>query len=467
MNIPKVKFGMRKFLYIFLLAALVRVLFFSVTAMQGTGEFSALLPRFDGYYEISQNLLKGNGFSWSVSPPFIPNSVRTPLYPLFISALIFIFKTPFAVLVAQIIAGSLIPLLAFRIAKQLIDSERIATAAAIFLSLEPLTVLLSLTLLTETLFTVLFLAGITCFLDYLRQPEEKMLAYSSLLLACGTLTKPTTQYLPLLILMIVWWLYRTQWKTALRHSLIVGLCSLLILGPWSIRNLFHFGTPSLSVQPISNLYAYLIPSTIALEEGIGFSKAQEEFNRGVGGIKNIEDITLANAKIYKKRFPSLLLAHPVGLLKSVGVTVFTFFTHDGYLDVLGRLHIDPKLRLERPAFTLLFESPKKAVSLVVSLSKSPALLIILGRILWALITIFFAIGVIKLIKTPEHRAKGVFILLLVAYFVFTTVAVGLAVNARFRVPVNALVFIFTVYGASGLLSSIQAFAHKYKKAEVL
>ena len=50
MNIPKVKFGMRKFLYIFLLAALVRVLFFSVTAMQGTGEFSALFPPFYRYY---------------------------------------------------------------------------------------------------------------------------------------------------------------------------------------------------------------------------------------------------------------------------------------------------------------------------------------------------------------------------------------------------------------------------------
>ncbi|HCB35627.1 MAG: hypothetical protein A2W52_01700 [Candidatus Taylorbacteria bacterium RIFCSPHIGHO2_02_49_25] len=457
----------RKLLLIFLLALTVRVLFFSLAAVSSGGTISELVPRFDGYIDITENLLAGNGFTQDGAPPFVPDSIRTPLYPFFLAGLIAVFGNHIAVIMVQMLVASFIPLLAYRIARQLLADERIATMTGVFLAVEPLTVHLSSTLQVETFFTLFFLGGLTVFLDYGKEPRTQTLIVVAFLFGLATLARPTIQYLPLLLIGAVFLLLRKDTAQAIRHSLVLVLVFGTVLSPWVIRNYLQFGNPALSVQSVSVPYAFLVPSAIALEEGIGFSKAQEEFNRGVGGIKNIEDITLANAKIYKKRFPSLLLAHPVGLLKSVGVTVFTFFTHDGYLDVLGRLHIDPKLRLERPAFTLLFESPKKAVSLVVSLSKSPALLIILGRILWALITIFFAIGVIKLIKTPEHRAKGVFILLLVAYFVFTTVAVGLAVNARFRVPVNALVFIFTVYGASGLLSSIQAFAHKYKKAEVL
>lgn len=453
----------RKLLLIFLLALTVRVLFFSVAAVSSNGTFSELIPRFDGYYEIAENLLQGNGFSRSTDPPFTPDSVRTPLYSLFLAGLDVLLKSYVVVIIAQMIIGSIIPLLACRVTKQLFLDTRLATFVGVFLSVEPLTVHLSSTFQVETFFTLLFLGGLTVSLDYWKEPRVRMLLYATVLFALATLARPTIQYFPLLLIFAIGFLHRANARVGIRHTLILLAVFLAILAPWNIRNYLRFGNPALSVQSVSVPYAFLVPSTIALEDRVGFSKAQQEFNEGIGGIKDVEDITLANANEYKKRLPGLLLAHPVGLMKSIGVTVLTFFTHDGYLDVLARLHLDPKLRLERPAFTLLFESPKEAVLLIASLATSPMLLVIVGRIFWVLVSLCFIIGAIRLLKNSEHRAKGVFVLLLVAYFVFTTVAVGLAVNARFRIPVNALVLALAAYGASGLFIWIKSHTRRDEK----
>src|SRR3989344_3477241 len=109
---------------IFLLAVVVRVLFFAVSYYVSDKEFASVFPRYDGYYEIAENLLAGNGFSREIQSPFLPDSVRTPLYPLFIAGLVYVFKSYYAVLVAQILLASLIPLLAYRIALQLLPQQK-------------------------------------------------------------------------------------------------------------------------------------------------------------------------------------------------------------------------------------------------------------------------------------------------------------------------------------------------------
>lgn len=441
----------RKLLLIFLCAVFIRTLFASTASLQSDGEFLAAFNRLDGYYEIAENLLAGNGFSLSDTPPIVPDSVRMPLYPLFLAGLVFIFKSYYAVLVGQIILGSSIALLAYRIAFQILARERFATIVALLLVLEPLSIYFSLTLISETFFTALFLAGITLFLDYWKNQHGRVLAYATGLLALATLVRPTTQFLPLLLILAVFFLAKGRAALAFRHSLIIAGVFLLVLTPWSIRNFMRFGNPALSVQYASVPYAYLIPSVLALEKNIGFEEAKQQFYDGEGGIGSIGDINLANAPFYKKRTAEILKEHPVGLLKSVGVTFLTFFTHDGYRDILRRFGLEPSIQLERPAFILLLESPQKARDFVRPLLASPALFVILGRIVWVLITLSFIAGAIHYLRSSENRAKGIFILLVILYFVLTTVAVGLSVNARFRFPVNALILIFAAYGAATLL----------------
>jgi 4-amino-4-deoxy-L-arabinose transferase-like glycosyltransferase len=357
----------KKLLALFFLAFILRVLFF-VLAISNAASPETYILRFDGYYDIARNILSGNGFSQDAVAPFEPDSIRTPLYPLFLAFFAMLFGVFDAAIIPQIVVGSCIPLLAYRIARQLMGSEYVALWTAALLAVEPLSITFSSTFQVETLFTALLLSGLTVFLAYLQTERVHVLAASMVLLGFAVLARPTVQFLPLILVGVILFQLRGNPRRALGHSILLICIGGAVVSPWLLRNYLQFGAVSLSVQSVSVPYAFLVPSAIALEKKQGFSKTQDEFNRGIGNIKDVEDITLANMGEYKKRLPGLLLAHPVGFMKSVGVTALTFFTHDGYLDVLARLHLDPKVRLERPAFITFMERPKEALVLVASLA---------------------------------------------------------------------------------------------------
>ena len=75
----------RKLLWVFLLALSARALFFACAVANSDGRFTQVFPRDDGYYEIAENLIAGNGFSKEIRSPFIPDSIRAPIYPLFLA----------------------------------------------------------------------------------------------------------------------------------------------------------------------------------------------------------------------------------------------------------------------------------------------------------------------------------------------------------------------------------------------
>lgn len=65
-----------------LLTALIRVLWIDVFPVDPVGSIDA-----EGFHLLAVNLLDGRGFTMGWAPPFCPNTVRTPLYPLFLAAI--------------------------------------------------------------------------------------------------------------------------------------------------------------------------------------------------------------------------------------------------------------------------------------------------------------------------------------------------------------------------------------------
>ena len=442
--------------WVFAFALFVQTVFFCIVFTRSNLNLLEAFSGFDGYYQISENLLSGNCFSRDITPPFLPDSVRTPLYPLFLAGFAVLFKSYWAALIVQLLLGSLIPVLGYRIAREITPQKWIAPIVAIALAIEPFSVHLSSTIRNETFFTVLFLSGVFFFLRYWRNEHWLTLAGSSLFFALATLVRPTTQYLPVLLVATIFCLSRRYITRAIRHSLLVGAVFLLVLAPWMIRNTLVFQNSALSVQYASVPFGYLIPSVISFEKKIGFEEAKREFYAGEGNLKSFEDINLTNATYYKNRAIAFLLSHPFGLMQSVGTTLLTFFTHDGNVEVLARIGIEPEVRLERPAFIMLMESPSQMLALLRTFLFSPMLFVVLGRLAWIVIFLCFCVGALASIRTPEQRGKGVFMLLLILYFALTTVAVGLSVNARFRYPVNALILTFAAYGAVSMIQKYTA-----------
>jgi len=428
-------------LFIFLLALTVRVYFLPFSLLRDQ-PFDPTNVAFDGYYWIANNILAGNGFSGSVQAPYVPDDIRMPLYPLLIAGILKIFGSTKALFVLQALIGSATAVLAWIVAKEFL-STRWSAAVGFAMALEPLGAYLTSTMLSETVFTAVFVLAIYFFLQYLKDKRLAILTLTIALLGVATLIRPTTQYVPIIMLAILFWNSSFLFNTRLVKEvcIVLGLF-IVILSPWIYRNYLVFGSTELNVQAASTLYAYFVPSTIALEKGISYEEAAKEFferehSQGIG------DVTLANASDYKQRAFAELRKHPKGLIESVLVTQYAFFTNDGLASVLSRRGI--AISFAHPPYAELITHPLKAMNFFWELAHGPGVIVILGRFFWIAVTLLAAAGAFLFWRQKGLLPQFVYIVALIAYFALTTSIIGPGVNGRLRVPVEPLIFIFAAF----------------------
>ena len=435
----------RAFLCIFLLAVFVRILLFSAVYEHENYNLYPSFPASDGYYTMAQNLLAGRGLSEKSSPPFSLSAHRTPLYPLFISGIVYLSESYWGVLVVQIILGGFIPVLGWLVTKRIFVSQKLATTTALILAAEPFSASLSSVLLTETLFTFLFLFAMIFFFSYLQNERYRNIILASIFLGLITLTRPTTLYLPaILIFFLLWrWGKRLSFRSGI-HLTTFLVFFFLVLSPWLYRNYRLFHVPIISTTSTQSLYFHLVPSAIALDNHIGLSEMESKF---LSDQKfTYDDIVPKNTRKFQTSAFEILKKHPYGLMQSLLITAVTFFTHDGYLEILNRLGFLTDLRIERPSIVALFESPQQTTALIQTLVRGPAAIIIVGRLIWIAITVSFFYGAFRYLRSRDRRPEGMIALICIAFFMLTTAIIGLGVYARFRVPVNTFILAFAVYG---------------------
>lgn len=422
-------------LAIFCLALAARVLLFAVDYHAAGFNLEQTIHGGDAYYEISANIVRGNGFSADVMPPYAPHPLRTPLYPYAIAAVLWIFGSYWVVLALQLVVGSLSPVLAMVIAQKLSGSSKIALVVGAVMALEPSQVLFSSIFFTETFFIFLFLLFVFLFLQYLERRSPHLLAASALCLGVATLTKPTPEFLPLILIPIVLWQFRNDIKRGVVHACIFAAIFLAVLSPWLYHNYKTFGVVGMSAQPAFNLMVYLAPSVVALEQNkpldLGVFLAQQHIDP--------TKITLANGNTYTKRAISIIKAHPIGLAIVTALSAVTFFTHDGVLTVLQYAGVSFGPTLSQPALVLLLHDPFSFVYKMATRAAGPEGIIIFFRLLNIFITIMFFVGVAWLWRKKRFSTPLAFAILLVLYFLLTTPINGLGVNARFRMPVEAVI----------------------------
>src|SRR3989338_2927486 len=117
---------------IVVLALAVRFVCFFIVVDANQGSVVGAVRADDGYFELAQNVLAGNGFSWSSSAPYEPNPLRTPGYVYFLAALLGTVGIAGAAIV-PLLLSALIPVLGMHIA----DSNRIGIVAGVILALDP------------------------------------------------------------------------------------------------------------------------------------------------------------------------------------------------------------------------------------------------------------------------------------------------------------------------------------------
>ncbi len=169
--------------------------------------------------------------------------------------------------------------LVYRIALELFANSTAALGAALLLAVEPLAIVYTSLLLTETLFTFLFVLFLFFFLRYLRSNATLPLVASAVVLAAATFVRPVTYYLPIVLLAGL--LVRTVWLSdrwpRLAQAAVFMLVCCLPLGAWQIRNYRVAEYPAFTASGDFNMYYHQAAWAVAHHDHKTLTDVQKEF----------------------------------------------------------------------------------------------------------------------------------------------------------------------------------------------
>ena len=221
-----------------------------------------------GYERLAINMEKGQGFSLSRQAPFTPDSIRTPLYPVFLLLIRRVLgPEPRVAAIVQSFVEGLTTMMTWWLAKQL-SGRRAGRSAALLYALNPSQVRYTGELLSETLLSALLALAVCALVRYfLAGRRPGWLALTTLSTALAVLCKPNVLYVPLIWLFVVAVAHVHHWRLGLWHATIVVLVTASILAPWIARNAIVFGRPFLSTVFEGNISRVSAPATMAYSRG--------------------------------------------------------------------------------------------------------------------------------------------------------------------------------------------------------
>jgi hypothetical protein len=218
------------------------------------------------YLAPARELMQGHGF---VSEPEVPQTIRTPVYPLLLIPFLALTNSPVPMVVLQHLLNVLLAAAIYLLVVTRLGSRFTAISAALIFALDTPTIHYANKLLSETAFTALLLVVFVLAL------RLRHFAINGLLCGVLVLLRPVA---------IVWWaalalyfvLQRVSWR---RVTAFIGLALVLPL-LWAARNGARTGVYTVSSITGTNLLFYRAAGTIAVDEGdefkTGLAKAQRE-----------------------------------------------------------------------------------------------------------------------------------------------------------------------------------------------
>jgi len=328
----------------------------------------------------------------------VPDHKRTPLYPLFITAFRCL-SLDAAVIVAAQIAISLFTILAaMEITEKLFENHRAAAWAGVLVAADAPSIVFAGTLLTESLFTMLFALGVLLSIEshVLRKPCY--LAASAVVLGLAVLYRPVALFFPAVLLTMYLVADRAPWQLRIgRAGLFLGLF-LLTLAPWIGRNYATFGRPFVSTIGDLNMLEYRAVAIYAKVQRVPLADAstllREQPESAFPGSKDEDPVVFSRhgAKVGRR----VILAHPW-------------------------IYLSNSLRA---ALSLLFAPLRSSIDLQLGLSERGSSLLYWGQTAGR--------GLIPLLLQNTSGPTLGLVLVVVIYFL--VVSAGPGAYARFRVP---------------------------------
>ncbi|OGY90553.1 MAG: hypothetical protein A3B30_02610 [Candidatus Komeilibacteria bacterium RIFCSPLOWO2_01_FULL_52_15] len=445
---------------LFLSSIILRAGFLLIAALRLQQPYQGFFTA-DGYYEIAMNLVSHDAYTITFQSPFILDTLRPPGLPYLIAVLFQLSGSMALFHVLQLIAASCIPVLAFWLAQRIGLTRKYAFMVALVILVDPLGIVLSLKVISETFFTALFLTGVLALCSFLKDGHMGSSGHAYALYAGGalgvaTLFRPSVLYLAP-ALAVIWFAARYLQHKSLRAGSIALflLCFYIFVSPWMIRNFRAYGAFAYSSIRQQVLYGALAPSVYAFAFHESYREGQQRLF-AEDGLSEYPIISLGNAPYFNRRASQTIAAHPLAFAGVAAINTATFFTHDGVFDFLGLIGVTGQyMHLERGTFLAaqVLAHPTQVIGVIFS----PYLFIGLVRFWWVIVALLFLAQIFFIFRKQTVSAQIFLFILIVLYFALTTIANGFAVNARFRFPVNALL-------VSLAMLSVQRLGRHFKRA---
>src|SRR5919197_1949471 len=188
------------------------------------------------YLMLGRSLaLTGRFTRFAGAPGYVPEAIRTPVYPAFVAALDVAFgESHFVIAIAQAVLFAIVCVMVYAIARPVV-SERVAFAAGLVTALYPPLPYFGALVLTEMLTTFLVTAGVAVWLYAIRRNSTTGFVGAGLLFAATALTRPAFQFLPVFVAAALVFVPRDR-APRLRASLVMLAAFTGAVMPWLLYN---------------------------------------------------------------------------------------------------------------------------------------------------------------------------------------------------------------------------------------
>ena len=192
------------------------------------------------YERLAINIVSMKRFAINDEPYFL----RPPVYPAFIAVLywLFGFDVRFVVL-AQAIVSALTTLVIFALAQKLFSDSTIASFAALFFAINPISIAMCAVVMSETLFVALTSLSLLFLVLALNKSSRDYILAVTQSVVCGALVGIATLcrsvalgLAPIFLLLLLFVHKRSPLQVRFSQSLMLMLAVSIVILPWLLRN---------------------------------------------------------------------------------------------------------------------------------------------------------------------------------------------------------------------------------------
>ncbi len=458
----------KKLLLIIFLALAVRFSVFPFIAPQKERMFTML----DSYeYDGMAMSLVENGRFYQSEPAFyfpsqyrIPvfevrtptDAFRTPVYPLFLAGIYSVFgHKPSVAIIFQLILSSLTCILVYYIGEVFIR-RGVGFIAGLLLALDFPTAIYGNLIMTDMLFTFLFLASIYFILKLFREGKRKHLIYSAILLGAAALCRQVVIYFVFVMVLSFIVVYRRSIVKGLLNYCIYVLIFLAAVSPWAIRNYIVYDNFSFSIAQGGNLLFYNAAYLEANKRG-GYEHLdaiRQEMKEETDKIFVERGVSspFEKAKIYQELAVERILSAPALYTRIHLIGALKIFATPTFLlsERIFGASLDEPIAMAKGKSLLtgnFFEASRDLGRYFIQNWK---LLSYLPFLLLYLLFIYFLAGY-GLGKTRKEKNLAAIFFLFLLIIVYNALTVGQHGAARFRIPLMPYIDLIAAYGLFQLI----------------